>query len=996
MRAPPPLCGSPSGSGCRTSRWPRSTRAKAPASRPSSRRPPPFPCPSRCPSSTSGKARSRWRAPMCARRSCWRHGRRRRWWPTWGRPCPPYTAPASGSIGWTPASWSAPAARATWSSSSTRQGPPRSWSCWTPSARSSPPAWSVCRSSTSTGRRSSSSRKPSGWSFSHEGQRPRPGRARRRRDGLRPVRTSSGARALLGAGRRDRLRGPLQPVVDGRGRARAPRRRGAPEPHRPPGVGRGRHRPRVPARLRPRGAHRHRPGPHRAQGRPPGRPRVARFRPGAGGHRARGGRLQDRRAQPGAGTAAPGARRGGAAGTRAGGGRPRPGTRRKRADAGATPALGRRARAGRARRPGLPAAEPGGRARRRAEPQPRSGSALRRHHPSVRRLRPTAAVGAARRDGEGPRRRRRRRPPGGPRAGLPQPRVRGAPGPPGRGPRSLHAHRARPRHRGQRGRAAEVGDVRDGGCRDAAAGRAPGGPRARGDRRERAPVRLRRGAAGPVPAHARFPRGGARRRRARGGRAGRGRAHRDRRQPAARGGLGGRRQVLRSLVAFCLRQRVIVLALLALFVAAGIAAYRHLPVQAYPDVTNVQVQVITLLPGHAAEEVERLVTIPVENEMNGIPRRASMRSISIFGLSVVTIVFEDDADRVYVRQQTFERFQNVSLPAGASASLSPDSTPVGEIFRYTLVGPPGYSPLELRALEDWVVERKLRQVPGVVDVAEFGGPNKQYQVLVDPVRLRSYGVTLHQVFDALASGNKNAGGSYIEHGPEMYIVRGLGLVRDERDIGNIAGMVKSGTPVRIHDLATVATGAQVRLGLVGKNDDDDVVEGIVLLRKGENALEVLQRIRAKVEEINRASLPRGVRIVTHYDRTDLIHRTLHTVLQNMAEGIFLVLVVLVAFLGLRNLGAAAMVALVIPLSLLGAFILLDLRDVPANLISMGAVDFGIIVDPAVFVVENILRLLDEKKGRVRSLGTLIVQGTAEVGTPQLFSTAIIVTAFVPL
>jgi len=453
---------------------------------------------------------------------------------------------------------------------------------------------------------------------------------------------------------------------------------------------------------------------------------------------------------------------------------------------------------------------------------------------------------------------------------------------------------------------------------------------------------------------------------------------------------------LRTLVAFCLRQRVIVLALLCLFVAAGINAYRKLPVEAYPDVTNVQVQVITLFPGHAAEEVERLATIPVENEMNGIPRRASMRSISIFGLSVVTIVFEDDADRVYVRQQTFERLQNVPLPAGAVASLSPDSTPVGEIFRYTLVGPPGFSALELKALEDWVVERKLRQVAGVVDVSGFGGPTKQYQVLVDPVRLRSYGVSLHQVFDSLANGNKNAGGSYIEHGPEMYIVRGLGLVRDEQDIGNIAVVVKNGTPVRIRDLATVATGAQVRLGLVGKNEADDSVEGIVLLRKGENALEVLQRIRAKVGEINQASLPPGVKVVPHYDRTDLIHRTMHTVLKNMAEGIFLVLVVLVAFLGLRNLSTAAIVALVIPLSLLGAFILLDLQGVPANLISMGAVDFGIIVDPAVFVTENILRLLDEKKGGARSLGALIVKGTAEVGTPQLFSTAIIITAFVPL
>src|SRR5713226_6272016 len=229
----------------------------------------------------------------------------------------------------------------------------------------------------------------------------------------------------------------------------------------------------------------------------------------------------------------------------------------------------------------------------------------------------------------------------------------------------------------------------------------------------------------------------------------------------------------------------------------------------------------------------------------------------------------------------------------------------------------------------------------------------------------------------------------------MYIVRGLGLVSNERDIGGIAVRVRNGTPVLVRDVGTVAVGSAVRLGLVGKNADDDVVQGIVLLRKGENALEVLRAVREKVDRINQ-DLPRGVHLVPHYDRTQLINRTLHTVLKNMAEGIFLVLVVLVAFLGLRNLGAAAMVALVIPLSLLGAFILLDLRDVPANLISMGAVDFGIIVDPAVFVVENILRLLDEKKGRVRSLGTLIVQGTAEVGTPQLFSTAIIVTAFVPL
>jgi len=453
---------------------------------------------------------------------------------------------------------------------------------------------------------------------------------------------------------------------------------------------------------------------------------------------------------------------------------------------------------------------------------------------------------------------------------------------------------------------------------------------------------------------------------------------------------------VKALVTFCLRQRVLVLAALAVFVAAGVAAFRRLPIEAYPDVTNVQVQVITAFPGHAAEEVERLVTIPVENEMNGIPGRASLRSISIFGLSVVTIVFDDGTDRAYARQQAFERMQHVELPGGAAPSLSPDSTPVGEIFKYTLKAPPGFPAVELKALEDWVVERKLRQVPGVVDVSGFGGPTKQYQVLVDPLKLRSYGASMRQVYDALASGNRNAGGSYIEHGPEMYIVRGLGLVRDEKDVGGIAVATRGGTPIRIRDVATVTVGSAVRLGLVGKNADDDVVQGIVLLRKGENALRVLDGIRAKVREINERHLPPGVEMIVHYDRTDLIDRTLHTVLHNMAEGIVLVLAVLVAFLGFSNLGAAGAVALVIPLSLLGAFILLDLRGIPANLISMGAVDFGVIVDPAVFVVENVLRLLEERGGRVRSLYSLVAQGAAEVGTPQLFSTAIIVTAFVPL
>ncbi len=456
-----------------------------------------------------------------------------------------------------------------------------------------------------------------------------------------------------------------------------------------------------------------------------------------------------------------------------------------------------------------------------------------------------------------------------------------------------------------------------------------------------------------------------------------------------------------TLTAYALRHRAIVLAILTLFIFAGISAFQRLPIEAYPDVTNVQVQIITLFPGHAAEEVERLVTIPIENQMNGIPKRASMRSISLFGLSQVTIVFEDDADGAYVRNQAFQALAAVSLPAGATASLSPDATPVGEIFRYTLKGPKDFPAVELKALEDWVVERQLRTVPGAVDVVGFGGPTKQYQVLIDPAKLRSYNLSLKQVLDALSNGNRNAGGSYIEHGPEMYIVRGLGFVNSPADVAQIAVDTRGGTPIHIGDLGRVEIGAQVRLGLVGKtipgkSDEDDVVQGIVLLRKGENALEVLKNVRAKVEQINREYLPPGVSMIQHYDRTELIDRTLHTVRHNMIEGIALVLLVLILFLGLGNFRSALVVAVVVPLSLLGAFLLLDLRGIPANLISMGAIDFGIIVDSAVVVIENLLHLLEKKRGSFRSLPAAIVEAVAQMGRPILFSKVILLTAFIPL
>ncbi len=457
-----------------------------------------------------------------------------------------------------------------------------------------------------------------------------------------------------------------------------------------------------------------------------------------------------------------------------------------------------------------------------------------------------------------------------------------------------------------------------------------------------------------------------------------------------------------TLTKYAIRHRIIVLALTAMFIAAGISSYQRLPIEAYPDVTNVQVQIIPLFPGHAAEETEQLITIPIENQMNGIPKRVSMRSISLFGLSVVTIVFEDSADGNFVRQQAFQALAAVNLPTGIQPSLSPDSTPVGEIYRYTLKGPASMPATELRAIEDWVVERQMRTVPGVVDVNGFGGPTKQYQVLIDPGKLRSYGLTLKQVLDALSAGNRNAGGSYIERGPEMYIVRGIGYVQNLQDIGNISVDTRDGTPIRIGDLGRVEIGEQLRLGRVGKMvpgqpDQDDVVEGIVLLRKGDNALEVVRAVDEKVKEINEKLLPPGVQIVTHYNREHLIDRTLHTVRHNMIEGISLVLLVLILFLGLGNYRSALVVAAVVPLSLLGAFLLLDLRNIPANLISMGAIDFGIIVDSAVVIVENLLSILEKRKAAgKRNVTSAIVEAVSQMGRPILFSKAILLTAFIPL
>jgi len=450
--------------------------------------------------------------------------------------------------------------------------------------------------------------------------------------------------------------------------------------------------------------------------------------------------------------------------------------------------------------------------------------------------------------------------------------------------------------------------------------------------------------------------------------------------------------VIQSLVAFTLRQKFLVIALTLLFALGGVMAFRALPIEAFPDVIDTQVQIITQWQGHAAEEVEKQITSPIETGVNGTPRLSVLRSISLFGLSIVTVTFEDGTDDFFARAQIVERLQNVTLPQGVQAQMGALASATGEIYRYTIQAPPDVSLIEIKATQDWALGRAFRSVPGVADVVGFGGGTKQFQVLVDPNKLRAFNLSLDQVFTAVQNGNVNAGGNFIQHGAEEYVVRGLGLVKNADDIGNIVVSARFGTPVRLNQVADVKIDAGVRRGLVGRDDKPDVVEGIVLLRRGENALATLKLIEEKTAELNK-SLPHNMKIVPHYDRTDLINRTVHTVERNLTEGALLAVVVLFVFL--FNMRAALIVAAVIPLALLAAFTLSYLIGIPANLISLGAIDFGIIVDGAVIMVEAIFLKLSHKHVG-KSVDELIVEAAGEVGTPLLFSQAIIILALLPI
>src|SRR5262252_3450016 len=451
-----------------------------------------------------------------------------------------------------------------------------------------------------------------------------------------------------------------------------------------------------------------------------------------------------------------------------------------------------------------------------------------------------------------------------------------------------------------------------------------------------------------------------------------------------------------KLIDFILREKFLIIAAAVFLVIGGLYAFKVLNIEAYPDPSPPTIEVIAQNPGWSAEEMERQITVPVETQLNGMPGLDHLRSISLFGLTDIKCYFRYDTDYNFDRQEVLNRLQMVDLPAGVQPQLSPTSA-VGEIYRYQLVGN-GSSLMDLKVAQDWILERQFKQVPGVIDVVSFGGDTKEFHIDLDPNKLIAFNVSVPQVISAVASSNSNVGANYLEIGTQSYNVRGIGLFKDTDDISNVAVTAKNGTPVYLKQLGEVSIGAKVLVGKVGKDEQSDIVQGVVLMRRGEKSLPTLERVRQKVDILNNGILPDGMKIVPYYDRTNLIDITTHTVTHTLLEGMILVALILLAFLG--DLRASLVVALSIPLSLLFTFILMVIRGESANLISMGAIDFGIIVDASVVMVENIYRHLAElgpSRMHAGPMKILAVQLAAqEVSRPIFFSSAIIVAAFLPL
>jgi cobalt-zinc-cadmium resistance protein CzcA len=451
--------------------------------------------------------------------------------------------------------------------------------------------------------------------------------------------------------------------------------------------------------------------------------------------------------------------------------------------------------------------------------------------------------------------------------------------------------------------------------------------------------------------------------------------------------------MIHHIVQFALRQRLLILIATAFIAIGGAISFSHMPVDAYPDLSPPMVEIITQWPGHAAEEVERLVSLPTEVEMNGTPKLAVMRSISLYGLSDVILTFEEGTDNYFARQIVFQRLSEVTYPTGVTPTLAPLSSPSGLVYRYVLESP-DRSPQELKTYEDWVIEREYKQVPGVADDSGFGGTVMQYQVLLDPARLYGYHITYPQVIQQLALNNANAGGGFYSQGGQFDYVRGIGLLRDTQDIGDVIVGTQSGVPVRVRDIGDVTIGNAPRLGEFGFNKSDDSVEGVILMLTGEQTQNVLQGVEAKTKQLNESILPPDIKVHPYYDRSDLVQVTTGTVEGNLIRGMILVLIVLLAFL--VSFRAAVIVALTIPVALLFAFIFLHARGVPANLLSIGAIDFGIIIDGTLVMVENIFRELGLREGQKYNLHEVLLAAARDVDRPIFYSVAVIIAGYIPI
>jgi cobalt-zinc-cadmium resistance protein CzcA len=461
--------------------------------------------------------------------------------------------------------------------------------------------------------------------------------------------------------------------------------------------------------------------------------------------------------------------------------------------------------------------------------------------------------------------------------------------------------------------------------------------------------------------------------------------------------------MIRYLIEFALRNRILVLSVAVVLFVWGIISFHNLPIEAYPDVADTYAQVITQWPGHAAEEVEQQITVPLEVILNGVAHMTHLRSTSLAGLSVITIIYDDQTTTFNARQEVLDRLQLATLPPGVNPGLGPDYSPTGQITFYTLQSTnPKYDVMELKTLNDWYVVNQLKSVSNVVEVNRFGGPTREYQVQIDPGKLVSYGLSLSQVEQALAANNTNAGGGFIERGEQALNVRAVGLMQTTADIAATVVKVQNGTPICVRDLAEVVQAPKVRLGQLGKTirhedgiivNDDDVVEGIVLLRKGAEADATLDALHEKIAQLNEHQLPTGVKLVPHLDRSDLVHYTTHTVLRNLTDGVLLVTLVLFLFLG--NVRSALIVTITIPFALLFAAILLDLSHIPANLLSLGALDFGMVVDGSVVMIENILRHAEYGRGK-RTFLEMIGTAAHEVQRPVFFARIIIIVSYLPI